>query len=175
MTKTRIVIIIIGVSLIVILPLTIYFYHFNGTLSDKPSDWGSFGSYISPFVSLAYTILIAVLTYLLVTIEMARDKPTLIIGLLKPKLTVYNIGKAQAVNIKVIAHFNDKPDYIQPLNSLVPTDSYAFETPPAGTTGVTVEYESIHGVKYKTIPSLQLSNEFGFQLSNSEANILFRK
>lgn len=162
----------IGIAFItIVIPVGFYFCKFHSGFSNNPSDWSAFGSYASPFFSLAYTILIALLTYWLIRIEMARDKPVLVIVRLKPTLDVYNIGKAQAVNVRVVSTFNDKQEDTQklPHPHLVPTDSFGFNPPPNGATCVVVRYESIHGEKFEAAPNQTLFNSFGFVLTKEEA------
>ena len=47
----------------VILSVGTYFFVFHGGLSDQPSDWGSFGSYLSGVITVPFSVISAYFLY----------------------------------------------------------------------------------------------------------------
>jgi hypothetical protein len=85
---------------IVLIPVVIYFSHFNHLyLSDKGEDWASFGSFMSPFISISSLILLGYLSFRLYKIEQNRDWTLLEIKKIRPLIVIENIGVGPAKNI----------------------------------------------------------------------------
>lgn len=92
MNKRSSKIIFIVVScLLIILPIIIYIYHFrNNPISNNPSEWNSFGNYVSgilnPILSIFTTLL---LIYITILLNKKNSKETLDIRLLEDKQKAY--------------------------------------------------------------------------------------
>ena len=146
-------------------PILIYILNFHSLrISKNPDDWAHFGDYLSPFMALSGTFIIGILTYKLFNLEVNRDTPILRISRITPSVDVYNTGKADAFNIKVIYH-SDSGDTSERIDIMGPDDSYPFPVPNSSCTGITVEFENVHGKRFSIKPSISLSNSFVFTLS----------
>lgn len=92
--------IVLATIVVILIPVCIYFYHFcHLHLSDKGEDWASFGSFISPFISLSSLIMLGFLSFRLYKIEQNRDWTLLEIKKVSPLIVIENIGVGPAKNI----------------------------------------------------------------------------
>ncbi len=85
--------------------LFLYFLHFHHPLSTKVQDWGSFGTYINPFVTLANVSLFLIFSLLVYKYNNSINRPILIFKTESSSDTeiwqINNIGNGPALNLVV--------------------------------------------------------------------------
>jgi hypothetical protein len=113
-------IIILGTGFIV------YFKHFEGKFSDSAPEWGSYGTYINSFVTLANVSLFIMFSLLVYNYNKLNNRPILTFKtkFKKGKKEIWrirNIGNGAALNLLVGYKTNAKNEWISPT-----VKSYSF-------------------------------------------------
>lgn len=96
----------------------IYFNNFDGKFSTEPTPWGSYGTFINSFVTLANVSLFLMFSLLVYRYNRTVNSPTLTFKTkIKKKREVWiikNIGNGPALNL-VVSYKNDATeDWIEP-------------------------------------------------------------
>lgn len=151
--------------LIVLIPIGIYFSHFNHLyLSDKGEDWASFGSFISPFISISSLVLLGYLSFRLYKIEQNRDWTLLTINQLSPFIEIQNIGVGVAKNILVdckdVSGTNNDRHEVIPL--IKAGEKYKLDWGLGQYCNIEIAYHNVHDVKSICYPEAGLDGYIGF-------------
>jgi hypothetical protein len=152
--------------LVIALPSFIYFFHFCGQpLSDDGTDWASFGSFVSPFVSISSLIVLGFLSFRIYLIEQNRDWALLEIKKLKPYIVIENIGIGPAKNIIIkstrvgSAEVDEKYEFKSIIKAGETEElSWGIEK----YCNISVTYYNVHDVKYCCFPTPGLDGYIPF-------------
>jgi hypothetical protein len=66
-------------TLVITIPVTLYFWQFHGALSRDPGRWAAFGDYLNPFIALLSVVAFIYLTFVIKEFEDKREEKRLLL------------------------------------------------------------------------------------------------
>lgn len=108
-------ILLIIIVLIIVFWTAPYFWIFNGSLSDKNSDWGNFGDYINALTGIMNLAVLSILTYMIHKETKTMERPVLTFYYDEAARHYYciNVGKGSALNVIIVNKLKEGDDYFQ--------------------------------------------------------------
>lgn len=166
---------VIFASLIIIIPLGLYFFHFHGRLSDNSAEWANFAIYLTAFISLSNLIVFAIFSFLVYQYNKGKDD--LLLSLERPILqfslihkgqgdnreTLYqatNVGRGPALNI-IYHFFYDKKAPNAYLGYSMSPSNKPYILGPRFVKAILATYNDVSGNKYFSLIEND-RNEFAF-------------